>query len=272
MTRDEKVLCCVNKKGIGLEIGPSFKPVAARAKGYNVKIMDVFTTDYLIKLNKERGFDTSKIEDVDYILDGRSFIEIIGDHECFDWIIASHVIEHTVDFISFINECSKLLKTNGVLSLVIPDKRYCFDYFRPCTGISQIIDAYIQKKKKHSPGSIVEYFLNCTYKNGILAWDKEYRGSYSFPYNYKIVKNMFSKSLNNSEYIDIHNWCFTPSSFRLMLVDLYNLNFILMKEKQFFDTCGHEFFVSLSRDETIRTLEREYLLNILKNEINGVIA
>ena len=40
------------------------------------------------------------------------------------------MIEHTPDLIAFLADCDAVLKDTGVLSLVIPDKRYSFDRFR----------------------------------------------------------------------------------------------------------------------------------------------
>ena len=71
----------------------------------------------------------------------------------YDWIVASHLVEHTPDLIGFLNDCDSLLKENGVLSLAIPDQRYCFDYFRPLTGIGHVIDAAQNPRKRRSPGS-----------------------------------------------------------------------------------------------------------------------
>ena len=50
--------------------------------------------------------------------------------ERFDLVLASHVLEHTTSLIDFLNECTPLLADNGVLALVVPDHRYCFDRFR----------------------------------------------------------------------------------------------------------------------------------------------
>jgi hypothetical protein len=52
---------------------------------------------------------------------------------------------------------------------------------------------------------------------------------------------------NHNEYVDAHAWRFTPSSFRLILMDLKNLCLTDFSEVGFHDTAGCEFFVSLGR-------------------------
>src|SRR5579883_787530 len=247
MTRRDKILSSINTKGVGLEIGPSFSPIAPKSEGYNVRILDWMSTQELITLNKSRNHDVSKIEPVDYVWSGGSLKDLIGESACFDWVIASHVIEHTPDLIGFINGCAEILKDDGVLSLAVPDKRYCFDHFRPVSSLSQVIDRSLCSSFQHSPGSVVEYFLYCCWKGGVLAWERGYPGEYEFPYDLDFVKRMYDQSRNSSKYIDIHAWCFTPSSFRLMMVELATLGMIVLKECAFFDTAGYEFFVSMDR-------------------------
>ena len=48
-------------------------------------------------------------------------------------------------------------------------------------------------------------------------------------------------------YLDVHEWCFTPASFRLMMRDLFELGFIQLKELAFHLSQGSEFYIALSR-------------------------
>jgi ABC-type siderophore export system fused ATPase/permease subunit len=56
-----------------------------------------------------------------------------------------------------------------------------------------------------------------------------------------------------SDYIDVHNWRFTPSSFKLVLADLFTMEKIQLKEVSFYDTVGSEFYVSLQLDKSSNT-------------------
>lgn len=85
--------------------------------------------------------DVSKLEEVDYVLNG-SGLSGIDAAQAFDLIIASHVIEHSPDLVRFLQDCSRLLKPSGVPSLAVPDKRHRFDYFQSLTSTGMVLDAY----------------------------------------------------------------------------------------------------------------------------------
>lgn len=58
-----------------------------------------------------------------------------------------------------------------MLSLAVPDKRYCFDRFRPLTGLSQLVDAHLEPRAHHNPGGVADCFLNVVKLEGRIAWD-----------------------------------------------------------------------------------------------------
>ena len=55
--------------------------------------------------------------------------------------------------------------------------------------------------------------------------------------------------MENNVYYDVHQWVFTPNSFRLILNDLQDLGFTQLKEIMFHDTIGNEFFITLAKGE-----------------------
>jgi len=125
--KKEKILLHINRAGKGLEIGPSINPIAPKNEGFDVEIIDYLTKSelvekYSVHQNLEAG-DIEKIDEVDYVWQGQSYVELTGKRKYYDWIIASHVVEHTTDLVHFINDCDALLKDEGVLALVVPDKR-----------------------------------------------------------------------------------------------------------------------------------------------------
>lgn len=270
MDRNEKILYHINKNGYGVEIGPSHRPIAPKRDGYKVHIIDHMTREQLIEKYKEHNVSLENIEDVDYVWTGESYINLTGRSKFYDWIIASHVIEHTPDLIGFLNDCDSIMKDEGVLSLVVPDSRYCFDYFRPITGISKIIDAHFNKHTIHTPGSVIEFVLNVVSKSGQTAWYSNFNGKYSFIHSLNDVRMGIDSVVNNKAYHDVHAWCFTPHSFRLMIYDLYCIGLIPFKEISFFPTTDCEFYITLGRKGEIPTLDRLEMLEIIKSEISGV--
>lgn len=248
ISRQDKILFGVNKAGLGLEIGPSHNPVAPKREGFNVHILDVESQEGLRAKYQGHGVNLDNIEPVDFVWDGRPLSKLIGKTHCYDYIIASHVIEHVPDFITFLRECEQLLTFNGVLTLVVPDKRYCFDYFSPLTSTGDVIDAWIEKRTKPSPGQIFDYFSNSAKRGEAIAWANDgVGGATKLSHEFHEAKFYLQKAIDSQEYIDVHCWRFIPSTFELIISDLNKLDFLNLNIVKQFETSGCEFYISLSK-------------------------
>src|SRR5580658_539233 len=138
MDRREQILKHITKRQRGIEIGPWFAPLAAKRDGYNCLSFDVFDTETLRKNAEGDPFVdsscVSSIEGVDIVGSSTEICDIIaarGELSTFDYIVSSHNLEHLPNPIRFLQGCHKVLKPGGYLSMAVPDKRACFDYFRP---------------------------------------------------------------------------------------------------------------------------------------------
>jgi 2-polyprenyl-3-methyl-5-hydroxy-6-metoxy-1,4-benzoquinol methylase len=243
MTREEIILFHIKRDGLGLEIGAGCAPIAPKKQGFRVHVLDHCDRKALIEKYRPHGINVDNIEEVDFVWNGRSYTELIGRRHIYDWLIGSHVLEHSTDLIGFLNDCDSLLKKDGVLSLAVPDKRYCFDRFRPLSGI----DAARNPQKIHSAGIAAEYFLTVVSKGGRIAWDANERGEFEFVHSLEQAKQAIRDVGERGGYLDVHEWCFTPGSFRLMMRDLFELGFIQLKELAFHPFQGSEFYITLSR-------------------------
>jgi len=248
MNRIEAILRHLNQKGHGLEIGPAHSPVAPKAEGFQVDVIDYMDQPSLIQHYQSLGMETKNIEPVDYVWSGQPLDELTGKANYYDWIIASHVVEHVTDLVRFINDCDNLLKDDGVLSLAVPDKRSCFDFYRPISSLAQVIDSNYHQQMRHTLGSLIECHLYYVERDGKLSWSIGESGELTF--NEKLfepAKRLMQKYDTLERYRDCHGWCFTPSSFRLIMEDLHALGLIQLREVAFYPTAGHEFFVTLGR-------------------------
>lgn len=272
MNREEKVLRHIDKNGYGIEIGPSHNPIAPKKKGYRVHIIDYMNREQLIIKYKDHDVNLNNIEEVDFVWQGGNYLELTGKTKYYDWIIASHVIEHTPDFIGFLKDCDTILKDDGVISLVVPDKRYCFDHYRPIAGLSRIIDNHFQKNNIHTPGAVAEYFLNIVSKAGGIAWDSSTAGEYNFVHSLEDALQGMKSVLNEKAYLDVHAWCFVPHSFRLIVHDLFCLRLIPFQEVDFFPTDGCEFYVTLGRRGQGINKSRIEMLEIIESEIKDEVS
>ena len=266
MSREDKALHALNRKGLGLEVGPSHNPIAPKKRGFNVHILDHASAEDLRIKYKGHDVDLDNIEEVDFVWTGQPLSELIGRTACYDWIIASHVIEHVPDLLTFLQQCEVLLKADGVLSLVIPDKRYCFDHFSPPTSTGHLLDACAERRTRPSQGQVFDFFANASKRDGNITWGPGGGGADALAHSFADAKAIWTLSRSGSEYVDVHCWRFTPASFRLLLADLQALGFIGLGIKAEFDTTGCEFYVSLGKGCDPTRLERLDTLRRLKAE------
>ncbi len=256
MTRDDKVLSCLDRSGLGLEIGTSHRPFAPKARGFRVEIVDHLDQAGLRTKYAAHGVDLAAIEPVDHIWTGQSYAELTGRPHGYRWVIASHLIEHTPDLIGFVQSCEGVLDDAGVLVLVVPDKRYCFDHLRQKSSLAQVIDANEAGRTNHTPGTAADYFLNVVSKGGQIAWTPKSWGKLAHIHGLADATAGMDAIRMHQAYLDLHAWCFTPSHFRLLMSDLALLGYTALRETQFFDTETHEFIVAFSRAGTGPKLDR----------------
>ena len=134
MSRVDILTSMLDLSGVGLEVGPSHNPLVSKASGARIETVDHTDQAGLVKkYANDPNVDVTKIEPVDYVSDGRPISEVIKKSKFYDYIIASHVIEHTTNPLGFFRDCYLLLKDSGVLVLAVTDRRYCFDCFRTRT-------------------------------------------------------------------------------------------------------------------------------------------
>lgn len=267
MTRKEKLLLHVSQGGRGVEIGPSYNPLAPKREGYRVTTLDTLDREGLRAKYAAHQVDIDRIEEVDCVWKGERYADLIPRPHDFDWILASHVIEHTPDLIGFLEDCSAILGPGGVLSLAIPDKRRCFDRYRPISGLGQVIDRHVTRAKSHTVGSIVEFMLNAVARNGQITWDATTRGTDTFLCGLEQVQAHLREGRQRPLETDVHAWCFTPSSFRLLLADLHLLGLTTFRERDFHPTEGSEFFVTLANGGDLAPTDRLQLLHQVEAEL-----
>lgn len=67
---------------------------------------------------------------------------------CYDFLLSSHVIEHTSNPIAAISEWIRVLKSDGVLVLLVPHKDGTFDHRRPVTPLEHLVDDFKREMKE----------------------------------------------------------------------------------------------------------------------------
>ena len=253
--------------GVGLEIGPSYNPIVSKASGRKIDTIDYATAQQLReKYREDPNVDVSRIEEVDYVSDGGSIARTIRKVGYYDYILASHVVEHIPDLIAFFQDCETLLKNDGVLVLAAPDKRYCFDVFQTLTATGDLLQAHLEKRTRHTPGKIFDFLAYRALRGGSLTWEATSTDALKLEFTLADAKNMFQTAQSEREYRDIHTWRFTPASFRLIVRDLNEIGTIAFRERECIGTGGFEFFLSLSLDGPGCQLDRQSLMTAIVEE------
>ena len=116
-------------QGRGLEIGPLHSAIAERGRA-DVSYLDVFSRDELVETYRDDPLvDTGLIPEIDYCLsDGgriRPLDEASAPGAPFDWVMASHVVEHVPDLVTWLRQLAAVVCDDGALVLAVPDRRYC---------------------------------------------------------------------------------------------------------------------------------------------------
>jgi SAM-dependent methyltransferase len=80
------------------------------------------------------------------------------EDESLDFIIASHVIEHTASPLLAIERAYKKLRKGGKLVLIVPDKPVTFDKDRELTSLEHLIEDYREPSRQRDWDHYVEFF------------------------------------------------------------------------------------------------------------------
>ena len=240
--------------GKGLEIGPSHNPLMPKAAGFDVEILDYLDAEGLRRKYAAAGVDLSAVEEVDYIADGRPMTEVIGERQRYDWIVASHVIEHVPDVVAFLIDCEALLKPGGSLVLAVPDKRCCFDILRPVSTVGQVLQAHVDDRKRPWPGVIFDDIAYTRKRSGRIGWGLGDREPLEEVRSPDVARQFFEQACRDESYADVHCWVFVPSSFRLIINSLAAFGMTGLRELSFRDA-GGEFYAVLSTRAPAQALD-----------------
>ena len=66
----------------------------------------------------------------------------------YDFVLASHVLEHVANPLRALQEWNRVLKDKGVLLVIVPDKRRNFDHRRPFTKFDHVESDYLSNKRE----------------------------------------------------------------------------------------------------------------------------
>jgi hypothetical protein len=244
----------------GLELGPLNRP-RIRPEAGDVRYVDCFSTQELrdtYSANSATRDVLEEIVDVHYVVRReQSVSEVAGRDAPFDYVLASHVIEHVANPIGWLRDLQSILGDGGVLSLVVPDRRFCFDVNRANTRSQDWIDWYLRDLRSPGPGQIFDFFAHVTTIDGTV----DTTGLWAGTADYAGVRrtdvadpdrsafDVCKQYLESGKHIDVHVGTYTPAVLLDLLELTFKLGLIDFEIAEFVSTAPNtlEFFLTLRK-------------------------
>ena len=240
----------IDEQGLkALEISPWDSPFL---RGDNVKYFEVMNAEEIRKATVDTGRNLDTLPEKIHFVGANGDLSVVD--EKFDVVFTSHVIEHCPDLVGHLRGVSNILNSGGVYVLIVPDKRYCFDYYHADTTINEVIDAFANERKIPRLADVMNLAYTRTHNNPVLHWldfhgerygyrekpipevdaRAEIMGEYFLddgkvnPEKIFHLIGKYGEAVQQGKYISTHNWRFTPDNFgyivnmlnKLTLIDL----------------------------------------------------
>jgi hypothetical protein len=139
-----------NKQLLGIEIGALDNPIIVRKDlpaGCEILYADHLATEGLRKKYKEdASVDLNGLVEVDLVNASGDFSSELSGRSV-DYVIASHVVEHVPNPVLWFQMLFKIIRPGGFIFLVVPDKRFTFDFQRPTTTLGEMLESFLSEKK-----------------------------------------------------------------------------------------------------------------------------
>lgn len=267
MDRRDVILKYISKEQRGIEIGPYHSPLTPKRDGYNCLVMDVFDTDTLRAMAERSDFSDemrAQLETVDLVGSSTHIDDVVakyGELKSFDYIVSSHNFEHLPNPIRFLQGCARVLKPGGLISLAMPDRRACYDYFRSVTTLADWLEAFLEDRRQPSLAQVFDNkWVRCAYDHHGVPYGSFFRGAP--PTGITVGTTLeadfqawvANRKQSEIEYEDAHCSVFTPASFELLIRDAAYLGLIGFEIVEISESPGVDFFAHL------RAVERPAVL------------
>lgn len=132
----------------------------------------------------------------------------------YDFVISSNCLEHVANPLKAIQEWIRVIKNDGLILIVLPNKNYCFDHYRPITEFSHLLNDFQENVNEEDLTHLGEIL-----KLHDLKLDKRAGG----------FDNFWKRSLSNIENRTLHHHVFSISILE-EIFNYFNIKIILTHE------------------------------------------
>jgi SAM-dependent methyltransferase len=213
----ENLLAFIDDDCSILEIGPFWQPLK---RGPNVEYLDILDAAQLRERAARTRGDPNGVPDTIHYVGGLDRVD-----RSYDVVLSSHAIEHQPDLVHHFQEIEHILKPGGGYFLIIPDKRYCFDHFIAESSIADILASHRDRRKGHTLKSVIEHRALTTHNDALRHWQGDH-GNRERRRSERVKAALEEYDRADGASIDVHAWCFTPSTFRAIVATLRDLGLI----------------------------------------------
>ena len=222
--------------GIGfaqtLEIGPGVYP---QLFGDKVFYYDVRHGEHFRDYARSKGItDISALPEIHYHADDGS---LRGIDRTFDLVFSSHCIEHVYDLITHVNDVASILNDGGIYALIVPDKRYTFDYFRTESSLGDVLERHNNGTNRHSLKTFIDS-LNRTHNEPMRHWNNDH-GEAPAINAFRIANAIKSYESLEGRDPSLHAWVFTDDSFHDMFTQLATTGIINLVPTRIYNPVKH---------------------------------
>lgn len=238
--------------GRGLEIAPLHKPVFSKAT-HNILYTDYVHADELRKKAKDNPhFRPEAVAELDFVWEpGRELKDCVPPGISFDYVIASHVIEHVPNLIGWVQQVLDVMPVGGIFALVVPSKDATFDAYRAPTSAADLIDAWIRDISIPSPRQVFDCLSHAAEDAEAPVGERAFETGVPFEkaprrYSDKEALGFACDTWRNNTYIDLHCSAFTPPSFVQVMNQLVTLGLLNVTLSEPIEQWA-EFYVNLTK-------------------------
>lgn len=240
---------------VGAEIGPLNRPLVSKSVGHVIYIDHGDTQQLREKYADDKNVNVNDIC-VDAVWGNQTLQQSVDGYfkgkgqarQALDYVVASHVIEHVPDLITWLAEIRSILKTDGQVRLAVPDRRFTFDYLRRTTSLPEVLAAFVDKARMPNTQCLLDFCLNAVVIDSVTAWQGPLNADalircHTLEHGLAVARD----ALENGNYHDVHCWVFTPESFAALFCELSRHGLIDFACAESYDTEVNdmEFFVNL---------------------------
>jgi ubiquinone/menaquinone biosynthesis C-methylase UbiE len=136
-----------------------------------------------------------------YTLEATELTKI--ENKSYDFLLASHCLEHSANPIKAMKEWVRVIKSGGIIVVIVPNKEVCFDHRRDDTQFEHIINDYYNDITEHDLTHLNEILekhdLDMDLPAGTLEQFKERslqnfsnRGLHQHVFSLSLLKRLFN--------------------------------------------------------------------------------